>query len=59
VRIDAAVQQAIRAGAAESDLASLARAHGFTNLSQNGLAKARGGETAFLEALRVLGSSAS
>ncbi len=56
-RIDAAMQQAIRTGAAESDLASLARAHGFTDLSQNGLAKARAGETAFLEALRVLGSS--
>ena len=58
-RIDAAMQQAIRAGAAESDIASQARAHGFTNLSQNGLAKARAGETTFLEALRVLGAPAS
>ncbi len=59
VRIDAAMQQAIRAGAAEPDLTAQARSHGFTDLAQNGLAKARLGETTFLEALRVLGAGAS
>ncbi len=54
-RIDGALQQAIRSGAGERELGSLARAVGFTDLLQNGVAKARAGETAFLEALRVLG----
>jgi len=58
-RIDTAMQQAIRAGASESELAVLARARGFTDLLQNGLVAARAGQTAFLEALRVLGASSS
>ncbi len=56
-RIDAPMQQAIRAGASEAELVALARARGFTDLLQNGLAKARAGQTAFLEALRVLGAA--
>lgn len=55
--VDADLQQAIRAGAGEAELSALVRKRGFTDLFQNGLAKARAGETAFLEALRVLGSA--
>ena len=57
VGIDAALQHAIRTAASEPELVKLARVHGFTNLLENGLAKARAGETTFLEALRVLGAS--
>ncbi|MEQ1619005.1 MAG: type II/IV secretion system protein [Terricaulis sp.] len=56
-RIDAALQGAIRAGAAEAELAALARANGFTTLIENGLTKARAGETTIMEALRVLGAT--
>ncbi len=56
-RIDATLQGAIRAGAAESELIALARSHGFTSLIENGLAKARAGETTIMEALRVLGAT--
>jgi type II secretory ATPase GspE/PulE/Tfp pilus assembly ATPase PilB-like protein len=58
-RIDGALQQAIRDGAGERELVELARAAGFTDLLQNGVAKARAGETAFLEALRVLGAGSA
>ncbi len=51
------MQRAIRGGASETELAALARADGFTTLLENGLAKARAGETTFLEALRVLGAT--
>jgi general secretion pathway protein E len=59
VKIDARLQQAIRNGAAESDLVQLARAQGFTSLPENGLAKARDGQTSYREALRVLGMDAT
>ncbi len=55
-RVLPAMQRAIRAGASEDELASLARANGFTTLLENGLATARAGQTTFLEALRVLGA---
>jgi general secretion pathway protein E len=56
VRITPAIQHAIRERAPESDLAALARQDGFTSLLENGLAKARDGQTTFVEALRVLGA---
>ncbi len=52
--IDAAMQRAIRANAAEPELTSLARRLGFTSLLEGGLAKARTGQTTFPEALRVV-----
>ncbi len=56
-RIDAVLQGAIRAGAAEAELAARARNSGFTTLLENGLSKARAGETTIMEALRVLGAT--
>ncbi len=58
VRITPAIQHAIRERAPESALANLARQDGFSSLLENGLAKAREGQTTFVEALRVLGSGA-
>ncbi len=55
--IDTPLQEALRNGAPEAELATLARARGFTSLLENGLAIARAGETAFAEALRVLGAT--
>jgi general secretion pathway protein E len=55
--IDAPLQDALRNGAPEAELAALARTRGFTTLLENGLAMARAGETAFPEALRVLGAT--
>ena len=57
VRITPAMQHAIRERAAEVQLAALAREDGFTSLLENGLIKAREGQTTFVEALRVLGAS--
>jgi general secretion pathway protein E len=57
VPVTSALQHAIRNQAPESDLASLARTTGFTSLLENGIAKARSGETTMVEALRVLGSA--
>lgn len=57
VKISPAIQHAIRERQPESALAELARRDGFTSLLENGLAKARGGQTTFVEALRVLGAS--
>jgi general secretion pathway protein E len=57
VPVTSALQHAIRNQTPESDLASLARTTGFTSLLENGIAKARGGETTMVEALRVLGSA--
>ena len=56
-RVGPDMQRAIRSGAAETELVTLARAGGFSTLIENGLAKARVGETTFLEALRVLGGA--
>jgi general secretion pathway protein E len=56
VRITPAIQHAIRERASEAALAALAREDGFTSLLQNGVAKAREGQTTFVEALRVLGA---
>ena len=50
------LRRAIRDGAAEAELTALARTQGFTSLLENGMAKARAGQTTFLEALRVLGA---
>lgn len=58
VRITPALQHAIRERASETALAALAREDGFTTLLENGLAKAREGQTTFVEALRVLGAGA-
>lgn len=55
VKITAAIQHAIREREPEAALAALARRDGFTSLLENGLAKARAGQTTFVEALRVLG----
>lgn len=49
-----ALQNAIRTGAATSELELLAREAGFTTLLENGTDKARRGVTTFPEALRVL-----
>lgn len=57
--VDAQMQAAIRAGASEEALTAIARATGFTSLLENGIAKARQGETTFQEALRVLGGGAA
>lgn len=56
VRITPAIQHAIRDREPEATLAALARQDGFTSLPENGLAKAREGQTTFVEALRVLGA---
>ena len=56
VRITPAIQHAIRERASETALAALAREGGFTSLLENGVAKARDGQTTFVEALRVLGA---
>lgn len=58
VRITPAIQHAIRGHAPESELAALARSDGFATLLENGLSKARDGQTTFVEALRVLGAGA-
>lgn len=58
VRITPAIQHAIRDQESEAALAKLARQDGFTSLLENGLAKAREGQTTFVEALRVLGAGA-
>jgi general secretion pathway protein E len=56
VRITPAIQHAIRDREPEGALAALARQDGFTSLAENGLVKARDGQTTFVEALRVLGA---
>lgn len=56
VRITPAIQHAIRDREPEAALATLARQDGFTSLLENGLAKARKGQTTFVEALRILGA---
>jgi general secretion pathway protein E len=56
VRITPAIQHAIRERSSEAALAALARADGFTSLLENGVAKAREGQTTFVETLRVLGA---
>jgi general secretion pathway protein E len=58
VRIDAALQEAIRTGSSEAELTAIARGRGFTTMLENGLAKARAGQTSYREALRVLGMEA-
>lgn len=58
VRITPAIQHAIRERRPESELATLARQDGFTSLVENGVAKARDGQTTLVEALRVLGAGA-
>lgn len=58
VRITPAIQHAIRSREPESQLAALARSDGFSTLLENGLSKARDGQTTFVEALRVLGAGA-
>ncbi|MEQ1490085.1 MAG: ATPase, T2SS/T4P/T4SS family [Terricaulis sp.] len=58
VRITPAIQHAIRSREPESELANLARRDGFTSLLENGVTKARDGQTTLLEALRVLGAGA-
>ena len=58
VRITPAIQHAIRDRASEDQLTALARQHAFASLLETGLAKARDGQTTFLEALRVLGAGA-
>ncbi len=57
-RVDSAMAGAIRAGASEADLIALARGHGFATMLESGVAKARAGETTFVEALRVFGGPA-
>jgi general secretion pathway protein E len=56
-RIDPTLAAAIRAGAPESDLRALAREKGFSTLIENGVSKARAGETTLIEVLRVLGAT--
>ena len=58
VKITPAIQHAIRTREPEGELAALARRDGFTSLLENGLIKAREGQTTFVEALRVLGAGA-
>lgn len=58
VRVTPTLQQAIRERKSEADLTALARQDGFSSLLENGVAKARCGETTFSEALRVLGAGA-
>lgn len=58
VRITPVIQHAVRERAAETVLTGLAREDAFTSLLENGLAKARDGQTTFVEALRVLGAGA-
>lgn len=58
VKLTPAIQHAIREREPEAALVTLARGDGFTSLLENGVAKARAGETSFVEALRVLGGSA-
>jgi general secretion pathway protein E len=56
-RIDSELAAAIRVGAPESDLRLIARKHGFTTLLENGVGKARTGQSTLVEALRVLGAT--
>jgi general secretion pathway protein E len=56
VQITPAIRRAIRERRPEADLAALAREDGYSTLLENGLAKAREGQTTFVEALRVLGA---
>lgn len=57
VRISPAIQHAIRERQPEDALIALARQDGFTSLFENGVAKARDGQTTYVEALRVLRAS--
>ncbi|OQW58961.1 MAG: hypothetical protein A4S17_11575 [Proteobacteria bacterium HN_bin10] len=56
VQITPTIRRAIRERKPEADLAALAREVGYSTLLENGLAKAREGQTTFVEALRVLGA---
>ncbi|NEX94885.1 GspE/PulE family protein [Caulobacter sp. 17J65-9] len=54
--VDAALQAAVRRRASEAELEALARPRGFRTLREDALVKARRGETALSEALRVVGA---
>jgi len=55
--IDADMARSIRERRAEADLLQTARLRGFRSMYEDGLLKARAGETSLAEVLRVLGAS--
>lgn len=57
--IDEPLQLAIRGGATDLDVQRLARANGFSTMSEVGFAAARAGHTTYQEVMRILGAAAS